>query len=270
MGARVKPTDSVVAEIVSWATGDGKPTARLRDALNLPGIRPEDRNRQGWALRLLDALRDACGSDAELDAAERKIMQYLARKDAVRPRTNPQEHLRYHQMTRTELANLEYTLRRAVDKRRQEIEYIERLPRDMAAHAHLPDKRRDLTYYEEALALWKAEMARRGTPVSNPTGKIKVRRDLTAASMLTNINKARAVELVRDLAAWSAGMGATAKLYPFVKAARQPRKLSLERAQAEGDYLAVEMVYPFIQQQLKPSAEAHARAELDFLIWTAQ
>lgn len=184
----------------------------------------------------------------------------------MRMRKNPQEHLRYHQMTRTELANLEYTLRRAVDKRRKEIEYIEGLPRDMAAHAHLPDKRRDLAYYEEALALWKAEMARRGTPVANPAGRIKVRRDLTAASMLTNINEALAVELVRDLAAWSAGMGATANLYPFVKAARMPRKLSLGRAQAEGDYLAVEMVYPFIQQHLKPQAEEVAQAELEFLL----
>lgn len=72
-GTRHNPHTSPIPELVAWATSNEKPSARLREALNLPGTRPDDRNRQGWALRLIDALREANASAICERANERAI-----------------------------------------------------------------------------------------------------------------------------------------------------------------------------------------------------
>lgn len=77
-----------------------------------------------------------------------------------------------------------------------------------------------------------------------------------------SIGKQLGATLVRDLAYWSAGAGATAKLWPVLKAAGQPHKLPASEVPM-GDFRAVEIVYEnFVRPHLHPSAEGFVRGEL--------
>lgn len=82
-----------------------------------------------------------------------------------------------------------------------------------------------------------------------------------AAHGYASIGKQLGATLVRDLAYWSTGAGATAKLWPVLKAAGQPRRLPAK--DVPGTFRAVEIVYAnFIQPHLHPGAEGAVRSDL--------
>lgn len=118
-----------------------------------------------------------------------------------------------------------------------------------------------------ALSAAKAWAKAKLAPKKNPSLALHVpARTLRAASSYgyASIGRELGSELVRDLAYWSAGAGATAKLYPVLKAAGQPRKLPVDRVVPEGAYLAVEHVYEgFIQPHVIASALPYVRREVD-------
>lgn len=104
----------------------------------------------------------------------------------------------------------------------------------------------------------------KAAPRPNPGLKLRVPTRVVrspAAHGYASIGKQLGATLVRDLAYWSAGHGATAKLWPVLKAARQPHRLPAK--DVPGTFRAVEVVYEnFIRPHLHPGAEGFVRGEL--------
>lgn len=133
-----------------------------------------------------------------------------------------------------------------------------------------PDTRRELLkqVYTEVQRLRALPEAARANPKrKNPATQVplhvpsRVIRSPSAHGYAF-IGKQLGATLVRDLAYWSAGAGATAKLWPVLKAAGQPHKLPASEVPM-GDFRAVEIVYEnFVRPHLHPSAEGFVRGEL--------